>query len=91
MSGEPIDDGGPAFPLRVEFPTTGPHHELGMTLRDYFAGQVLSAVYHEEERLFWKAHFAGESYPFDSGTIAESAYRVADAMLAERKRGAEGA
>lgn len=43
----------------------------GMTLRDYFAGQALEGVVR-------KMHFAQN--------IAETAYEIADAMLAERAK-----
>lgn len=75
-----IDDGGPAFPLRVEFPTTGPHHELGMSLRDWFAGKALAGIC---------AHTDTGNAPPCEGE-ARVAYAFADAMLAERKRGASG-
>ena len=56
------------------FPAT--RHDTGMTLRDYFAGQVLPHLRIEgpqtaEQKL---------------KSIAEMAYRMADAMLAERKK-----
>lgn len=62
------DDGGYAFPqaLRLQHEYVGSN---GMTLRDYFAGQALSAV---------SAH----NWPIDQ--IADTAYRIADAMLTER-------
>ena len=80
-------DGGPAFPShechevlrdngwRDEWLAVG-----GMSLRDYFAGQALAAVI--------------DVYRFDNGggigsehlprNVAAHAYRLADAMLAER-------
>lgn len=68
MSGEPIDDGGPAFP-----PDLGSQFK-GMTLRDYFASQALAGICAYGCRKFEDA--------------ASDAYGFADAMLAERKRGA---
>jgi len=35
---QPIDDGGPAFPVR------GDELNTGMSLRDYFAGQAMAAL-----------------------------------------------
>ena len=62
------NDGGPAFP-------SDRFGELGMSLRDYFAGQAL----------------AGQLAEPDSGKepeyIANWCYRYADAMLAERQKG----
>jgi hypothetical protein len=64
------DDGGPAFPLPSEpgFPA-----ELGMTLRDYFAGQALVAI---------AAKLNGKLYPSGAARIA---YDMADAMLKKRE------
>lgn len=64
------DNGGPAFP----FPYENNGHWLtasGMTLRDWFAGQVVTACWHgvgNEDR------------------TAAAAYALADAMLAERAK-----
>ena len=57
------------------FPNSGTHHETGMTLRDYFAGQALIALPH-----------MGASGLDDDG-IAKQAYALADALLIERERG----
>ena len=54
-----------AFPLK--------HSSLGMTLRDYFAGQALASIVGSAE--------------FNAATcsqLAEVSYRYADAMLKER-------
>ena len=59
------------------FPHVSPHLDrTGMTLRDYFAGQAIVAL----------AEHAGRVDMTHSH--AEQAYRVADAMIAERKKGA---
>jgi hypothetical protein len=63
-------DGGPAFPIGLGL--GGAY--LGMTLRDYFAGQALVALVNymgtEQER-------------------SERAYRIADAMIAARDGGTD--
>lgn len=51
----------------------------GMTMRDYFAGQVLAVVYEAAAR---PAVFK----PATIHDIAEKAYQIADAMLAERAK-----
>ena len=51
--------------------------QRGMTLRDYFAGQAIVAL----------AEHAGRVDMTHSH--AEQAYRVADAMIAEREKGGE--
>ena len=64
--------GGPAFPQKE--PLTDDHP--GMTLRDWFAGQVLSGIIGNVR--------GGESVvPDESARIA---YRLADAMIQERNK-----
>ena len=55
----------------------------GMTLRDYFAAQVVSAVFHGvfED---WRQNKAGIQEDWPTG-ISVDAYRVADAMLKIRE------
>jgi len=64
------NDGGPAFPAPEDW-----KRDSGMTLRDYFAAHALttSLGYEKEDIAIWE--------PVD---FACHAYRVADAMLAER-------
>jgi hypothetical protein len=77
------NDGGPAFPVPIFNATdvcvanalkqqsTG---ELsGMSLRDYFAGQVVVAIYAD-----WRGT--------DDADVVKEAYRVADAMLKAREQ-----
>ena len=68
-----VDNGGPAFPtveLAHRLDTPAP----GMSLRDWFAGQALAGMLGTNEG--WNA---------ENKQIAQSAYEVADAMLACRK------
>ena len=66
-----IKDGGPAFPKNYGIPNEG------MTLRDYFAAKALQALI-----------FAINTYELDDyKCVANDAYQMADAMLAERERG----
>lgn len=69
-----IDTGGPAFAAMNE--TCG---QDGMTILDYFAGQALPKVIEDYCRM------AEESKPNDDG-IARTAYGVAAAMIAEKRR-----
>lgn len=62
-------DGGPAFPTDQEAMSYGFE---GMSLRDWFAGQAL-------------AGFATTSGHFDPKKFAQTAYLLADAMLAARE------
>ena len=68
--------GGPAYPLVVEYME---HAESGMTLRDYFAGQVLPAVYEACTE-------TGPSNEYErwSQMVAREAFGIADAMIAAR-------
>lgn len=76
-------DGGPAFPEThvhpdIEFhPTTGLtpgwHGKSGMTLRDYFAAQILAGAINLRP-------------DFHQDQIAKLAYEIADAMLKEREK-----
>jgi hypothetical protein len=61
-----------AFPSPVD-PKTGTN-QLGMTLRDYFAAMALQSLLAIEVRV-----------QEDATIYAETAYRVADAMLEIRK------
>ena len=69
---ETKDNGGPAFPVEVStrFPATA-----GMSLRDYFAGQALAGFASDMDVDAAACRYA-----------ADRAYRLADAMLAERKK-----
>lgn len=71
MSG--INAGGTAFPRPTSFAAAG---NLGMSLRDYFAGQVLVAALHQELMV------GSDKFRFD--LRAKFAYKMADAILAER-------
>lgn len=81
MSGEKqIDNGGPAFPgLRDEFHADGTRFRQqlpGMSLRDYFAGQVLEGLCANGSPVVLN----GETVSHDV-----AAYRIADGMLVTRE------
>jgi hypothetical protein len=72
-----INDGGPAYPCESYVLKNGKQvteEAQGMSLRDYFAGKVLSAIY---------AHRDSNGWP--SKVIATQSYLMADAMLVARK------
>lgn len=77
--------GGPAFPVPVaEIHGIATHSGefgdgmTGMSLRDYFAAQVANGNV---------AAYAGDDLPLPTpDSVATYAYRVADAMLAERAK-----
>ena len=63
------------FPKRFRHPETDYEFNLGMTLRDHFAGQALIA------RMSGDIGLMG---PEKIKTITESCYQIADAMLEAR-------
>jgi len=68
-----INDGGPAFPVAV--PTEFQFAEAGMSLRDWFAGQIANGM----------AAYSGTSgVSYGPGEIAGRSYEIADAMLRAR-------
>lgn len=81
---EKINDGGPAFPQMEEYEkfddASGNYVKDiapngGMTLRDYFAAKAMVGILFEESKTDSK-----------NAKIAQWAYAMADAMLAERQR-----
>ena len=74
--------GGPAFPSGLIDPSTPEDavqslHE-GMTLRDYFAAKAMQG-------LITSASLSRTESWYDEERVAESAYKMADAMLKARK------
>lgn len=67
--------GGWAFPCHHT-----PEHEPGMTLRDWFAGQAIAAI-----AVTWRGTL-GDIDDATARLTAQSAYEIADHMLAERER-----
>lgn len=79
MSDE-IDDGGPAFPSGDGEFGGGPNHAYGMSLRDWFAGQMIAGL---------SCHAFGMSdaeLPREASRCAAFSYAVADAMIEERAK-----
>jgi hypothetical protein len=68
------DKSTPAFPFELQKNDYHFEQSTGMTLRDYFAGQVLGGISH-----------TGGVWEY-STTTAEYAYRIADAMLKAREK-----
>ena len=75
MSDTPINDGGPAFPACNE---ANMNETMGMTLRDWFAGQALAG---------FTSGFTGAvgDTEWFRQVGAPAAYAVADAMIAARE------
>jgi hypothetical protein len=68
-----IKDGGPAFASVAGTPSDG-YMQEGMSLRDYFAGQVLNGIWSDSD-------ITGTAEGF-----AKDAYHQADAMIAQRNK-----
>ena len=82
---KPINDGGSAFPTKYDAYNNSPAHCIeGMTLRDYFAGQVLVGLLASEAEGFT---IITEEDKTNEETIASIAYKFADAMLKARSNG----
>ena len=94
---EKINDGGPAFPLSGPLTTSD---NLGMTLRDYFATNAMTAIvsldrtYKAETAeiaygIYFATHAKTAKVSLDrtyKAKTAEIAYGIADAMLAARDK-----
>jgi hypothetical protein len=68
------NDGGPAFPAL--YPVEDETGRLGMSLRDWFAGQALAGILANPALVDVKA----------AKWVASYAYEIADTMLAERDK-----
>lgn len=90
------DDGGPAFPATEEVEGSEGFHPVlhaGMSLRDWFAGNLIQALMTTLMHIPSMSHGPSASAQLGYATIsagpaeiARCAYEVADAMLAERKK-----
>ena len=79
-----IKNGGPAFPSGEAYSANGvisrkgPLYE-GMTMRDYFAAHAMQGFIRGARGMY------GDVIDTDEN-IAKSAYKMADAMIAEREK-----
>ena len=80
---EPIKDGGAAFPLPPYSSSClePPRPNLGMTLRDFFAGQAIVAIF-SSPRTIDEINKIDQDFAVST---ALGAYDIADAMLAARE------
>ena len=84
MTNEPntTDDGGPAFPNVPSDPQYQSWDE-GMTLRDWFAGQMLAGEFVQNE---YAGHYSNDCPQQTLVDRAKLLYRMADAMITARKQ-----
>ncbi len=92
------NDGGPAFPrpqghngITHDEEHTSNHCELGMSLRDYYAGQGATHLPFAADEELWShfrnnAHDTLEAVRDYDAYMARRDWRFADAMLAERDK-----
>ena len=81
------DDGGPAFPIAPDRNANDVIHYgwNGMTLRDWFAGQVMAAMCGDMQLREICGNIAKDAgLPDGTGIVARLAYDQADAMISER-------
>ena len=78
------DDGGPAFPSHFVA-----QHMSGMSLRDWFAGQVANGILAADPLpdCDEHPHVSKADVKLDRKIFAGNCYGMADAMLVERKKG----
>jgi hypothetical protein len=73
MTKEVINKGKTAFPIDGQLQDI---HEVGITMRDYFAARAMEGLLSRLQRPLW---------PQDGIVVAEDAYFMADHMLKARK------
>ncbi len=89
------NDGGPAFARTlskeereafvIRHQADPGYAQPGMTLRDYFAAKAMAVMYVDADTLSdWRVDEAGE--PTFAQYVAQCAYELADAMLAQRDK-----
>ena len=77
---EPINDGGPAYPVEFFVGECRAQNSTGMSLRDYFAAKALSGLATK------KIPDEDSTAKADMTLMAKDAYYIADAMLSERSK-----
>ncbi len=89
MDKQQINDGGPVYPRLLEVtPTenggTEFRSEMGMTMRDWFAGQMIIGIWANESTLNTVGALS-ESDEQGVTATAKMAYRMADELIAARE------
>lgn len=83
----PINTGGPAFPFVQWRSPDGMYsieQDAGMTLRDWYAGQVAPAFLTE---LYTASRSKGITFENIFKSASQGAFEMADTILAEREKG----
>lgn len=84
MAEEKIDNGGPAFPVVEVHPVHGSRVDIGMNLRDWFAGHIAEGLTGCQP--FILRMLDEHKHPQVADAIAFTSYDIADAMLKARKQ-----
>jgi hypothetical protein len=79
MSDNKHDDGGFAFPWSLVRDGSTEEWYMGMTLLDWFAGQIARSAYQMQQ-----------DHGLSPREIAEECYKMAEAMVAEKRRRERG-
>lgn len=84
------NDGGTAFPCEQHETQDGTWNqtfEPGMSLRDWFAGQALAGLFASRDLQIAILHDSAQiGLGAFEPTMAHAAYKMAEAMLAERRK-----
>ncbi|MBD7990758.1 hypothetical protein H9643_08240 [Ochrobactrum sp. Sa2BUA5] len=79
-AGARLNTGGPAYPLE----NAGTEFQVGMTLRDHFAGIAMGALYSNGQTQAIMARCAKDDGVPATTYAAKASYEIADAMIAAR-------
>jgi hypothetical protein len=80
-----VNNGGPAFPRPFSGNNTHQPAQVGMTLRDYFAAAALTGFIANQQAAAAVVKAASSAHGANR-VFSETAYDLADAMLAEREK-----
>lgn len=84
MTNQPEDE--PDNPQAFACSRGGMSYQLGMTLLDYFAGQIIAACIGSDKQCIGAMEVAKEDNRAYEDVLADGAYCIAEAMLKEREK-----
>ena len=75
-----------AYPIMYKHPTTGLIvEELGMELRDWFAGMAMSTIFPDVAKELQRKSHTQEQVDLIKKAASEACYGIADAMIKARE------